>query len=147
MWRGFGILALLCLLGANGSRSLNRLVHAEPVGVGPSLACDSTYASRPMATDLVSEGPQLVDVKEAQAAVFDGYQAANLTSAPNGLRMWILIDDDGVVVRSELYRSSGLPAVDSVALQSVQQFRFHPATYRGEAICYWLNVPIPAPGG
>jgi len=56
--------------------------------------------------------------------------------------LWVLLNEDGSVARSELKESSGQAALDDVALKIAPLMRFSPAMNRDQRIKVWVSVPI-----
>lgn len=109
-------------------------------------SCDPDFAARPQRQDLLSNEPMLLEPVASRDSLFAGYRRSGLNSpAPGRVQAWILIGTAGRVEDAQLYRSSGVTAVDSAALRGVRAFRFQPGDYLGEARCVWVLVPIPGP--
>lgn len=54
----------------------------------------------------------------------------------------LLIASDGEVLRAQMQASSGITAIDSVALKIVQQTRWQPAQYKGKPFKTDVVVPL-----
>jgi TonB family protein len=54
----------------------------------------------------------------------------------------VLIAADGTVARTHLYRSSGFPALDAVALRVAAAARFEPGTRAGLSAPGWATLPV-----
>lgn len=55
----------------------------------------------------------------------------------------VLVKADGTAGQVEIKASSGYPLLDKSASQTVQAWRFNPATVNGKAVDEWYEVPIP----
>jgi protein TonB len=59
------------------------------------------------------------------------------------VRLNILVNPDGSVVRLELVQSSGYPRLDQSAMETVQSsWKFEPARQDGQPVSAWVIVPI-----
>jgi protein TonB len=56
--------------------------------------------------------------------------------------VWFFIDEDGVVVNTELKTSSGYQALDEAALTIAPLMRFTPALNRDRKVKVWVSLPI-----
>lgn len=56
--------------------------------------------------------------------------------------LWIFIDRDGTVARSEVHESSGYPELDLAALAVAEHMRFQPALLAGEPVGVWVAQEI-----
>ncbi len=56
--------------------------------------------------------------------------------------VWVLVDEDGKVARTQIKQSSGLPAFDEAALAVAAQMRFSPALNRDVRVKVWVALPI-----
>lgn len=69
-----------------------------------------------------------------------------ITSRENGEqgRVWLslCISEQGAISRLQLVQSSGYPALDRSALNTVTHWKFHPARQNGAAISYCYQLPI-----
>ena len=58
------------------------------------------------------------------------------------VRLWVLIDSVGKVVRSELNQSSGNPMLDRAAMRVADAMEFTPAMNRDRKVSVWLQLPV-----
>jgi protein TonB len=69
-----------------------------------------------------------------------------ITSRENGEqgRVWLslCVSEHGAISRLQLAQSSGHPALDRSALNTVTHWKFHPARQNGAAIPYCYRLPI-----
>jgi TonB family protein len=56
--------------------------------------------------------------------------------------VWIRIDENGTVVRTQLHESSGQPGLDEAALRVGEVIEFTPAQNRDRRIAVWIQWPI-----
>lgn len=56
--------------------------------------------------------------------------------------VWILIDEDGTVIKAQLKSSSGHEALDQAALDAGKLMRFTPALNRDQRVKVWIELPI-----
>ena len=56
--------------------------------------------------------------------------------------MWILVDIDGHVLRTEVKESSGYTALDDAAVQVARAMWFSPALNKSQPVRVWIQVPI-----
>lgn len=56
--------------------------------------------------------------------------------------VWILIDEQGAVLRTQVQRSSGHEALDAAALRVGEVIEFTPAMNRDRAVKVWVQWPI-----
>jgi periplasmic protein TonB len=56
--------------------------------------------------------------------------------------VWFFIDENGRVVRTQLSRSSGYPALDEAAINVAQVMQFSPALNRDRRVQVWVEIPI-----
>lgn len=54
----------------------------------------------------------------------------------------VLVKADGTAGTVEITRSSGYPLLDAAAKNTVQSWRFHPATSDGKPVAEWYPLPI-----
>jgi TonB family protein len=56
--------------------------------------------------------------------------------------LWIFVDEQGAVQKTEVKESSGYEAMDEAALSTAEKMRFTPAMNRDKATPVWLAQPI-----
>ncbi len=56
--------------------------------------------------------------------------------------VWFFIDDEGVVQRTAVDKSSGHQALDQAALEVARVIRFTPAMNRDKRVPVWISLPI-----
>lgn len=85
--------------------------------------------------------PQLTNPTQAIRAVERETRLSGVggTGVP---RVWFTIDARGIVRRVTIYKSSGDPALDSVALRSALKFDFQPAYKDSDPVCSSIALPV-----
>jgi TonB family protein len=56
--------------------------------------------------------------------------------------VWVLIDENGVPIKSQVQQSSGQPALDAAAMEVTQTMRFRPAQNRDKRVKVWVQIPV-----
>jgi protein TonB len=56
--------------------------------------------------------------------------------------LWFFINEQGVVTQTQVFESSGYPALDQAATEVASIMRFSPALNRDEAVPVWVQIPI-----
>jgi protein TonB len=87
--------------------------------------------------------PRLVNPGEIKAALERNYPPLMRDAGIGGdVLLWFFIDEDGVVVNTELKESSGYPALDEAALKIAPLMRFTAAMNRDRKVRVWVSLPI-----
>lgn len=87
--------------------------------------------------------PRLTNTAAIQAALERGYPPMLREAGIGGdVLIWFFIDENGVVVNTELKESSGYPAMDEAALKIAPIMRFTPALNRDKKVKVWVSLPI-----
>ena len=123
--------------------SLDLTLHARPGSM-----VDALQDFEPFQVEYTL--PALLNGDEVSALI-QGQYPAELQEARAGgetiLRLWL--DERGQVVRSLVSRSSGHPALDSLAERVAGRMRFRPAKNRDQAVRVIVQIPVyftvPAP--
>jgi protein TonB len=58
------------------------------------------------------------------------------------VQVWFFIDEEGEVVRTQIYESSGHEALDEAALKVADIIDFTPALNRDKRVPVWISLPI-----
>jgi len=86
------------------------------------------------------------DLKNRQAAVtaVESYYPDSLKAAGVGgtVKVWVYIDEQGVVRETRLGESSSIDALDQAALAAATEFEFTPALNQDEVVSVWVQIPI-----
>ncbi len=87
--------------------------------------------------------PELRNRSQVQRVLSDEYPAILRERGVGGtVRLWVLIDTAGKVVRSELNQSSGNPMLDRAAERVAGAMQFTPAMNRDRRVSVWIQVPV-----
>ncbi len=87
--------------------------------------------------------PRLTNTMVIRDALERGYPPMLREAGIGGdVLVWFFIDEDGVVVNTELKESSGYPAMDEAALKIAPIMRFTPAMNRDKKVKVWVALPI-----
>lgn len=130
------------------------------VADGRDLTLDLTLRARPGPTvDALADFepfhveytlPALLNAAEVTELIRAQYPPLLAAAGAGGetiLRLWL--DERGLVVRSLVSRSSGYPALDSVAGRVAGRMRFRPARNRDDPVRVTVHIPVfftvPAP--
>jgi TonB family protein len=87
--------------------------------------------------------PELRNQAEVQRALVRNYPPLLRDAGIGGTPvMWFFIDENGRVLRTQLSRSSGYPALDEAAQAVAQIMNFSPALNRDRRVQVWVEIPI-----
>ncbi len=87
--------------------------------------------------------PKLENPGEIQRLLERGYPAQLRDAGIEGtVILWIFVDGQGVVQKTEVKESSGYEVMDEAALSTAEKMRFSPAMNRDKATPVWLAQPI-----
>ena len=87
--------------------------------------------------------PILRDPGGTKLLIDDSYPPALRRNGVHGLvRVWALINRVGLVDTTFVSESSGIPALDSAAVEVASALAFHPAYLDRDPICKWVKFPI-----
>jgi periplasmic protein TonB len=87
--------------------------------------------------------PELRNQAEVQRALVRNYPPLLRDAGIGGTPVvWFFIDENGRVVRTQLSRSSGYPALDEAAINVAQVMQFSPALNRDRRVQVWVEIPI-----
>lgn len=124
---------------------------APPRGGQPGLT-DSSAAGQPRGGDapgmrngfVVSTVlPQLMNGAEVQRALERNYPAMLRDAGIGGrVTLWLLVDENGRVIETDLREASGQAAFDSAAARVGQIMRFSPGRNREDRVKVWVSLPI-----
>jgi periplasmic protein TonB len=56
--------------------------------------------------------------------------------------VWFFIDESGNVVKTQLSKSSGYPALDEAAQNVAKEMKFSPALNRDKKVQVWVEIPV-----
>jgi len=86
---------------------------------------------------------EITNRREVQQALMREYPPILRDAEIGGqVVVWFFISDDGTVLDSRVYESSGYPTLDAAALRVAAVFRFTPAMNRDRVVQVWIQLPI-----
>jgi len=87
--------------------------------------------------------PEVKNRREVEEALAMKYPVLLRDAGIGGTAMvWIFIDEEGKVVRTQVQTSSGFPALDEAALKVADIIQFTPALNRDKRVPVWIALPI-----
>jgi TonB family protein len=100
----------------------------------------------------MTQRPELQNMVAVRDALIASYPPLLRDAGIGGtVLVWFFIDDEGVVRRTSLSRTSGYAALDEAALAVASIMRFSPARNRDQRVPVWVEIPIvfslPRPAG
>ena len=127
-------------------------VDLAPLEPTASLPTPIASSSSPPATGNPTERPtfipydvppRLENPSEIQKLLERGYPSQLREAGIEGtVILWIFVDEQGAVKKTEVKESSGYEAMDQAALGTAEKMRFTPAMNRDKATPVWLAQPI-----
>jgi protein TonB len=127
-------------------------VDLAPLEPAASLPTPIASSSSPPATGNPTERPtfipydvppRLENAGEIQRLLERGYPSQLREAGIQGtVILWIFVDEQGAVKKTEVKESSGYEAMDEAALDTAEKMRFTPAMNRDKATPVWLAQPI-----
>ena len=136
-----GILTVALALTGFGCVGRSWRVAPECMGArDPSAAVrDSASADKVVHTD----PPRVLDVEGFRRALRGAYPPDLRALGIGGTTLvHALISEEGCVAVELVNRSSGSPALDSVALRTVRAARFAPARNGDQKVALWIEMPV-----
>jgi TonB family protein len=92
---------------------------------------------------VLSVVPALLNQEEVTRALVKSYPAMLRDAGIGGdVMVWLLIDESGRVVETEIKSSSGHAALDQAARNVAGVMRFSPARNRDQQVKVWVSLPI-----
>jgi TonB family protein len=108
----------------------------------PTVMPGQTMADTPVFTPM-TRAPELQNRSDVQMALVRNYppllRDAGIGGAPT---VYFFIDDQGVVRRTLISKSSGYPALDDAALSVAATMQFTPGYNRDKPVSVWVEIPI-----
>ncbi len=87
--------------------------------------------------------PDLTNEREVQRALEREYPPLLRDAGIGGqVLVYFFINEDGLVQRTQVNKSSGHAALDEAALRVADVFRFTPALNRDKKVPVWISIPI-----
>jgi TonB family protein len=117
---------------------------SEPIPITSSSALPSTGNPTQRPTFIPYDvPPKLENPSEIQRLLERVYPAQLRDAGIEGtVILWIFVDGQGVVQKTEVKESSGYEVMDEAALSTAEKMRFSPAMNRDKATPVWLAQPI-----
>ena len=116
--------------GVEGGSADGRPVDADDVGAGVRF---TPY----------TVAPELRNRDEAARAIRASYPEMLRNAGIGGtVLLWLLIDEEGRVLRTEVKESSGHAALDDAALRAAPKMRFSPALNMDRKVKVWVQIPV-----
>lgn len=89
------------------------------------------------------QAPEILDRAELVRSMRSAFPPALRDAGIGGTaRVWVFIDEDGVVQNTRLVESAGRSELDEAAEAVLRQVRFKPAINRGQAVPVWVQMPV-----
>jgi protein TonB len=87
--------------------------------------------------------PSVRDLERAKRIVQEKYPRILQDAGIGGtVVVWALIDEHGVVRKTQVHASCGEAMLDEAALAAVMEFEFHPAYNFDKKVPVWISIPI-----
>lgn len=87
--------------------------------------------------------PELRNRDEVASALVRSYPAVYRESGIGGVSIfWFFIDENGTVIKTQLFRTSGYEQLDQAAAKVAGIMRFSPAMNRDRKVPVWVQLPI-----
>jgi TonB family protein len=105
-------------------------------------AREASITDQPSFTPYTVE-PELRNRSAVQRALTDNYPRVLRERRIGGtVRLWVLIDTAGRVMRTEVQNSSGNDILDRAATRVASVMQFTPAMNRDKKVSVWIQLPI-----
>jgi TonB family protein len=105
-------------------------------GVTPNISDAPTFTPHTVK-------PELRNREAVQRALSDYYPRVLRERKIGGnVGLWVLIDSEGKVIRSQVNESSGNPILDQAAIRVADVMTFTPALNRDQKVSVWIQLPI-----
>jgi protein TonB len=92
---------------------------------------------------VTKEIPQLLNTAEVQRSLQRNYPAILRDAGVGGrVTLWLLIDENGRVIDTDVRESSGQEAFDSAAARVAGIMRFSPGKNRENNVKVWVSLPV-----
>lgn len=87
--------------------------------------------------------PELINRSQVGRALVSNYPVNLRNSGVGGQAIvWVQLDTEGRVVRTQLKQTSGEPQLDKAALKVASIMRFSPARIGDDPVSVWIQLPI-----
>ncbi len=109
----------------------------------PPTATASEDISRAPVFTPFTQAPRLTNASEVARALERTYPPLLRDAGIGGdVIMWFFIDEDGNVLKTQLFKSSGYPALDEAAGKVADIMKYSPAYNRDKKVQVWVQIPI-----
>jgi TonB family protein len=116
---------------------------AESSRARVGLGGDGNAPTRDDGFRILSVMPALLNLPAVQQALSANYPPFLRDAGIGGQALvWVLLDEQGRVIRAELKESSGQHALDDAALRVAPLMKFSPALNRNQRVKVWVSLPI-----
>jgi protein TonB len=122
-------------VGVQGGRADGRRVSDEEA---KSIDLSAAPAFTPMTVP-----PRILNEAEVIRALERNYPPLLRDAGIGGdVNVWFFIDESGRVIKKQVDKPSGYPALDEAALKVADVMRFSPAYNRDKKVQVWVSLPI-----
>lgn len=145
-----GLAVMVTAVLAGGCRKSSPPPAEQPRTVRVVPSTDPIPDTPPM--DILLKGPtftpytvapEVLNLDEVARSRDHEYpQALRERGVGGTARVFILLDDDGRMLKTVLDRSSGNDDLDAAALRVAASYRFSPAMRNGRKVAVWLSIPV-----
>jgi TonB family protein len=119
------------------------LARERPVVPAPPMAREEAAARAAPTFTPFTRPPEVVNGDEVARALQRYYPPLLRDAGLGGtVHLWLFVETDGTVSRSEVATSSGYDALDDAALRVARDMRFSPAVNRATTVAVWIQVPV-----
>ncbi len=123
-------------MGVEGGRAGGREAPAQTVVTAEDVDAAPRFTP-------YSVAPELKNAGEVQRALVREYPSILKDAGITGRTLvWVLIDEHGKVLRTQVKESSGTPQLDAAALRVAQVMEFTPALNHDRRVRVWVAVPL-----
>ena len=106
-------------------------------------AAPSRPEPRPGEFVAMTVNPELQNRPAIERALQRAYPSLLRDAGVTGdVLVWVFLNEEGVVTKTQIKQSSGVPQLDEAALAVAAQMRFSPALNRDVRVKVWVSVPI-----
>lgn len=113
-----------------------------PLPEPPRIVAETTVTLEPGFTPMTVR-PQILNVPEVQRTMEQKYPPILRDARIGGtVRVWFLVNEQGVVEETRIETSSGQRLLDQAALEVASVYRFSPARNRDQIVKVWVAFPV-----
>jgi protein TonB len=126
-----------------GARFTGQGVEGNPNTTNSVRAVTEAEPGTPGAFVPMTQQPMLKNVAEVERALQRLYPPLLRDAGVGGSTiMWFLIDEQGMVVKTQVFKPSGYKQFDDAAVNVAEVMRFSPAKNHEKVVRVWVQVPI-----